>query len=624
MSRLERIPVFDFQTATPTKSNWNTPAVLVSPSCQTSNVCDGGNADIGVEETSSSTGTSSLPPSLDDFCAVYEVFQCVWFQRKGKLSTNARSKRGPLPTPESKLENEARALKTNENSANRTGCSPKSRTKNAGSIESLVERSSSDSSSPSPSSVLDLLRQTYQSASSKDQDSWNIEDNRSDCDTRERRKDSWSPLDFLGDTVESNDGKTNKPIAANGYCSFVLQDDSDHAVESFARRLEQWLVASAGLGATKELPYSLLVPGTHHTRNQTTDAGSAVVVGNHHNGGAAPRRIFVAPHCWIFVGRNAHTDKRSLLGRKEHTDAVAHDGTVHVQLEGRKVWHLRPTQELIEACDSGYDVALLDSYKVCPDEGDVLVINTRLWWHNTTIPPQQSLSSGHCGVSVSVSVSVARDLYLREPGTRKNSDNHEFDEKFDDESNPRECGSIDGGSSSRSSSRSIGSDSDSGGDRLGRESMSNVDTSWAKGFLPRGTLLLIDRAPIDDRDGHDSDSDAGDDVPPRYYDRVPPSIGRTEHRSRANCRLVVRASEDHDDDNGNDNDNDGDESEIQPRDSDDRALRPTNRNHRQERTDAKRKWIALETIRNIREGEEFVLLSRSESEIEEEDLYVGC
>jgi len=101
---------------------------------------------------------------------------------------------------------------------------------------------------------------------------------------------------------------------------------------------------------------------------------------------------------------------------------------------------------------------------------------------------------------------------------------------------------------------------------------------------------------------------------------------RLAHRDRGDGSRVglsvanASDSDDNDDDNDNDNNNDGDESEIQPRDSDDRALRPTNRNHRQERTDAKRKWIALETIRNIREGEEFVLLSRSESEIEEEDL----
>eukprot|EP00434_Breviolum_minutum_P012442 symbB.v1.2.010961.t1/scaffold727.1/size198231/6 len=47
----------------------------------------------------------------------------------------------------------------------------------------------------------------------------------------------------------------------------------------------------------------------------------------------------------------------------------------------------------------------LKSVKILCKEGDVLCINTRLWWHKTHIPSGCNLS-----------ISVARDMYL--DGTR--------------------------------------------------------------------------------------------------------------------------------------------------------------------------------------------------------------
>ena len=99
------------------------------------------------------------------------------------------------------------------------------------------------------------------------------------------------------------------------------------------------------------------------------------------------------PCLWFFFGSNVEGE--DVQGRPEHTDSVSHDGTWHYQLSGRKRWYLRPTEELLEK--------IPDCTSVCIDceEGDVLVINTRLWWHRTVIPRQPNPS-----------VSYARDFYM--------------------------------------------------------------------------------------------------------------------------------------------------------------------------------------------------------------------
>lgn len=102
-------------------------------------------------------------------------------------------------------------------------------------------------------------------------------------------------------------------------------------------------------------------------------------------------------HClWCFFGVNFTNE--DLPGRPEHTDSVSHDGTWHYQLSGTKRWYLRPTEELVEKCPNATSV-MVDC-----KEGDVLVVNTRLWWHCTVIPPQSTPS-----------VSYARDFYRESP-----------------------------------------------------------------------------------------------------------------------------------------------------------------------------------------------------------------
>lgn len=99
---------------------------------------------------------------------------------------------------------------------------------------------------------------------------------------------------------------------------------------------------------------------------------------------------------WVFFGRNPAT--RPLCGRPEHTDAIAHSGTWHVQLAGSKVWHVRPTAELSRKVPA---LRGAGPFRIHCKLGDVLCINTRLWWHHTHIPGKSSFS-----------LSIARDMYL--------------------------------------------------------------------------------------------------------------------------------------------------------------------------------------------------------------------
>jgi len=120
------------------------------------------------------------------------------------------------------------------------------------------------------------------------------------------------------------------------------------------------------------------------------------------HGAEAPKHSDAA---WVFFGRNEQ--QQLMRGRAEHTDAIEHSGTWHIQLHGSKVWTLRPTDELIRRNRKWKDVG---HFKVHCQAGDVLCVNTRLWWHRTHIP-------GNCPFSLS----VARDMYL--DGTQPDTPN---------------------------------------------------------------------------------------------------------------------------------------------------------------------------------------------------------
>jgi hypothetical protein len=94
------------------------------------------------------------------------------------------------------------------------------------------------------------------------------------------------------------------------------------------------------------------------------------------------------PALWVFFCRNP-LGHEAMDGRPEHTDAITHDGTWHFQLSGKKRWLIRATAELNNRLsDLGLPLPSPEALQVDCDEGDVIVVNTKLWFHHTVIPPQ--------------------------------------------------------------------------------------------------------------------------------------------------------------------------------------------------------------------------------------------
>lgn len=146
-------------------------------------------------------------------------------------------------------------------------------------------------------------------------------------------------------------------------------------------------------------------------------------------------KVHYGPCLWLFFGKNYREERGAsptmLQGRPEHTDSVTHDGTWHYQLSGRKIWRLRPTKELklkqriekdkqqqrqevkllsgkkrrincgSDDVDSIHEAEAKEFLEVECKQGDILLLNTRLWWHSTFIPPQEV----PC-------ISYARDIYF--------------------------------------------------------------------------------------------------------------------------------------------------------------------------------------------------------------------
>jgi len=180
---------------------------------------------------------------------------------------------------------------------------------------------------------------------------------------------SWSPSSAAGagDPLAASTRLlgTPRPPAGPWYASFVVQR-SRLALAAFL----------------KSMPFS--VPPFLRPQAGSRPKVKASIVPQH------------SQAAWVFFGRNA--GQKPMRGRAEHTDAISHSGTWHVQLQGSKVWTLRPTAELKRQNRALKAVSRL---RVHCRPGDVLCINTRLWWHQTHIP-------GNCPLTLS----VARDMYL--------------------------------------------------------------------------------------------------------------------------------------------------------------------------------------------------------------------
>lgn len=126
--------------------------------------------------------------------------------------------------------------------------------------------------------------------------------------------------------------------------------------------------------------------------------------------------LLVTGGAWLFVGHAPEKErkrKRSLLGRAEHVDEVGHSGTYHFQVSGTKIWWIRPHPELFES-----DLPDLSTIpeaersentkswriKAEVEEGDIFVLNTKIWYHHTELPQGEAWS-----------ISIARDFYLPVP-----------------------------------------------------------------------------------------------------------------------------------------------------------------------------------------------------------------
>ena len=104
--------------------------------------------------------------------------------------------------------------------------------------------------------------------------------------------------------------------------------------------------------------------------------------------GVAESEVHHGSHAWIFVGDNS-MGTEPLDGRPEHTDALAPhiEGTWHYQISGSKLWRVR------ECGDNGAPIMIRVA------RGDVLLIDTRVWRHQASIPAEKEPS-----------ISIARDF----------------------------------------------------------------------------------------------------------------------------------------------------------------------------------------------------------------------
>ena len=177
------------------------------------------------------------------------------------------------------------------------------------------------------------------------------------------------------------------------YASFIVQTDPD---------------------AVAHVAASLPSPTPEYLLETTPSAGSvSEAVPVHH---ALP--------VWLFFGSNAG-GTAPLRGRKEHTDDVTHDGSWHVQLAGSKVWLLRPTDALWDrwratAGDGSTAIAAeTPSFRVVLEQGDIIALNTREWWHSTELPTVAATATSSSTALAAAaarfaltSVSAARDFVI--------------------------------------------------------------------------------------------------------------------------------------------------------------------------------------------------------------------
>lgn len=244
------------------------------------------------------------------------------------------------------------------------------------------------------------IQSLFQSLDDKDKVSWCVENKSSS-----NGKEVVVPSDFL-------DGNNTDHT---GYCSFIVQHSSS-AIKDLGNRLPV-----------------VHLPIRDESTRKSEDFGC----------------MKYGPCIWFFYGKNYNCNdvdlqQSSLLGRPEHTDSVSHDGTWHYQLSGTKIWRVRPTDELLNMVgtrgdtgkkrklnhDKDAQLENKDAIEIECRQGDILLLNTRLWWHSTVIPMQDEPS-----------ISYARDVYFR---CSTASDNDDESDDVNEMNNEQSMTNVDG------------------------------------------------------------------------------------------------------------------------------------------------------------------------------------
>ena len=285
------------------------------------------------------------------------------------------------------------------------------------------------------------VQQLFESLNNQDKESWCIENKANNNQSQ----------NSLGKSVSvDEDASARKFLDVSikdqrGYCSFLVQHSETEMKTLLSNRLPM-----VHLPVANEL--------------QSTE-----------NNESTPIKVQYGPCLWFFFGKNyidtsnSSTSTATLQGRPEHTDSVTHDGTWHYQLSGTKIWRLRPTTELMQqlknknngtetrkqssisgnkrkAADADADSSRGDTTACDNDaekiyieveckQGDILLLNTRLWWHSTLIPPQET----PC-------ISYARDVYFADStmasAKTDNSDNEYCQETTKDNDHQQQQSSM--------------------------------------------------------------------------------------------------------------------------------------------------------------------------------------
>jgi len=237
------------------------------------------------------------------------------------------------------------------------------------------------------------------------------------ADLDEDDQETWTE-----ETWDSSAKQSDKGLLGNARGSFLSDDSIDKIQRGYCsfivQHSEQILGNLLGRLPISELP---LAAEIENECTSTSDNGTK-------SGKHELRKLDHGPGLWIFFGRNSKPSD-DLQGRGEHTDSIDHHGTFHYQWSGIKDWHFRPTQDLIQRMSKGdycahpviekwshiyegieKDDTPKDRIDIRCEEGDILLVNTKLWWHATTLPAQPE--SKTCSNMSVPSVSYARDIYL--------------------------------------------------------------------------------------------------------------------------------------------------------------------------------------------------------------------